>query len=201
MQTINSLFDDGELYTFLTENQQNNWKGTRFEKYVGLSTKNKGVFGEALVERFMKTFLGATVSAPTSPGHDRIFDSFKTEIKFSLANSPRNKKIGQKLINPDEFTFNHIAIKKDWDRFIFFGVNPNKSQFRVNWRTGCDAPPEYRAYFMNKSDFVKYMDSSQRLFSPQQGGIKGGNDDYMVAGYKKFQNLIQLPFVHDIKKW
>ena len=195
MQMINQLFEDGHLNAILRDNLHNNWKGTLFESYVNLSTKNKGVFGEALVEQFMKKHLGCTVSSPTNVGHDRIFGGYKTEIKFSLANSPMDKKLGQKLINPDEFTFNHIAQNKDWDRLIFFGINPEPSQDRVNWKPG-RKPPQFRAFFMNKVDFKKHMPSS--VFSRQQGGIAGGNDDYMVGGYNKFRSLIKLPFVRPV---
>ena len=195
MQMINQLFEDGHLNSILTDNLHNNWKGTLFESYVNLSTKNKGVFGEALVEQFMKKHVRCSVSSPTNVGHDRIFNGYKTEIKFSLANSPMDKKSGKKLINPDEFTFNHIAQYKDWDRLIFFGINPEPSQDRVNWKPGAK-PPEFRAFFMNKVDFQKHLPSS--VFSRQQGGNDGGNDDYMVGGYNKFQALIKLPFVRPV---
>lgn len=194
MQMINQLFEDGRLNAILTDNLHNNWKGTLFESYVNLSTKNKGVFGEALVEQFMKN-LGCSASSPTNVGHDRIFDGYKTEIKFSLANSPMDKKLGKKLINPDEFTFNHIAQYKDWDRLRFFGINPESSQDRVNWKPGA-RPPQFRALFMTKVDFQKHLPSS--VFSRQQGGNSGGNDDYMVGGYNKFRSLIELPFVRPV---
>jgi hypothetical protein len=54
---------------------------------------------------------------------------------------------------------------------------------------------------MSKEDFTKHMRTCQTIFCRQQGGKKGNNDDYMVGGYRKFQDLINLPFVHDIKKW
>jgi hypothetical protein len=209
---IERLFKDAELESFLIESHKNNWIGTSFEKYVEISTKNKGVYGEFMVEKYME-ISGHSVEPPTDLGHDRIIGGIKTEIKFSLANSPTitsgrdNPLLGQKLINPDEFTFNHIAEGKDWDRLIFFGINPHPNQKDTNWklyhtRTSSQIKPEQiRAYWMSKEDFVKHMRTLQTIFSHQQGGKKGGNDDYMAAGYGKFQYLINLPFVHDIKKW
>ncbi len=196
------IFENANLIEFLDTNQHNNWEGTPLEKYCTLSTKNKGVYGEMVVEEYMTTVLKCLVEPPTNPGHDRIIDGYKTEIKFSLANSP-NKK-GQKLICPDEFTFNHLAQNKDWERFIFFGVNPSSSNTNVRWETGKKLPSEIRAYYMTKNDFRNYMAHTNivsGLFSPQQGGKKGGNDDYMLAGYNKFQKLINLPFVHPIGEW
>ena len=190
------IFENAHLLKFLDVNQHNNWEGTPLEKYCSLSTKNKGVYGEMVVEEYMITVLKSLVESPTNPGHDRIIDGYKTEIKFSLANSPRKHDI--KLICPDEFTFNHLAQNKDWERFIFFGVNPSFSNPNVRWESEKELPSEIRGYYMTKKDFRKYMAQANvttGLFSPQQGGKKGGNDDYMLAGYKKFQKLINLPFV------
>ena len=208
---VERLFEDAELENFLIESHKNNWIDTPFEKYPEISTKNKGVFGEKVVEKYME-LSGYSVESPIDTGHDRIIGGIKTEIKFSLANSPmitgKNSPLrGQKLINPDEFTFNHIAEGKDWDRLIFFGINPHPNQKDTNWklyhtRTSSQIKPEQiRAYWMSKKDFVKHMRTCQTIFCRQQGGKKGNNDDYMVGGYRKFQDLINLPFVHDIKKW
>lgn len=208
---VERLFQDAELENFLIESHKNNWIGTLFEKYIEVSTKNKGVFGEFMVEKYME-ISGHSVEPPTDTGHDRIIGGIKTEIKFSLANSPtikgaRNPLLGQKLINPDEFTFNHIAEGKDWDRLIFFGINPHSKQKGTNWglyhkrASSQIKPKQIRAYWMSKEDFGKHMRTLQTIFSRQQGGKKGNNDDYMTAGYRKFQDLINLPFVHDIKKW
>ncbi len=208
---IGTLFEDGELTKFLDENQHNNWEGTKFEQYPFLSTKNKGCFGEALLEKYMHLVLGYEVKNPTNTGHDRIMSGWKTEIKFSLANSPMvNRKssvhFGRKLIKPDEFTFNHIATKKDWDRLIFFGVNPLPSNQNMLWecKEHLPPPPQLRGFYMTRDDFAHYMDNENmitKVFAHQQGGDKSDNDDYMVAGYRKFQKLINLPFVKPIEEW
>jgi len=202
-----ALFEHHTLTNFLTNNQHNNWVGTPIEKYVGLSTKNKGVYGEMAVELHMSNE-GCTVRLPENPGHDRIFDDIKTEIKFSVANSPKENRNGpykgRKMINPDQFTFNHIAEKKDWARLIFCGVNPSLDNPNVLWPHPSAQPPELRMFWMHKADFVRYMagpNKKSRLFSRQQGGEGGSNDDYMLAGSNKFQKLINLPFVYPIEKW
>jgi len=198
---IENAFKDGELKELMLKAQQSNWSNTHFKHYVGMSTKNKGVLGEAFVE---KLFLaeGFEVLPPTNPGHDRIIGGHKAEIKFSLANSPLNKKLDKRLIVPDQFTYNHIACDKDWDRFIFCGVNPAPSHdpSKVLAHPKNRALSQLRLYFMGKSDFIKYMSAQNTgLFSRQQGGEKGGNDDYMLAGMHKFYRLIDLPFVKEVK--
>ena len=206
---IDVLFEDRELTNIIKDNQSNNWEGTYFEGYESLSTKNKGVLGEAFVEKYMHLVLGCKVQPPENPSHDKIISEFKTEIKFGLAHSPkvRRKGIyeGRKMIVPDEFTFNHIAIEKDWERFIFCGVNPMPSNQNTLWvHTAESLPDQLRMFFMTKSDFAYYMNNRNRtenIFAHQQGGDKSDNDDYMVAGYRKFQKLINLPFVKPIEEW
>ena len=148
---IENAFKDGELLEFMRTSQQNNWLNTYFENYGGLSTKNKGEFGEMFVEKLFRG-AGSTIEKPTNPGHDRIIDGYKTEIKFSLANSPLWKKTNQRLIVPDEFTFNHIACEKDWDRFVFCGVNPSKSHDsdKIRIKQTHREYPHLRLYFMEK---------------------------------------------------
>jgi hypothetical protein len=199
---IASAFKDGELQQFMIEAQQNNWDSTPFEHYCGMSTKNKGGFGEVFVEKQLR-LLGIEILPPLNPGHDRRADRITTEIKFSLANSPCCTKTGERLIVPDEFTFNHIACNKDWERFIFCGVNPssdhNPSRIRIKKTHRLDIP-EVRMYFMKKTDFVEYMNTENtNLFNKQQGGKNGGNDDYMLAGLNKFYRLIDLPFVKEVE--
>lgn len=176
----------------------NNWIGTEWESYHIISPKHKGAMGEAYVEGYMNR-KGSHVTSPINTGHDRIIDGYKSEIKFSLASSNSEKKDG-KLIDIDSFTFNHIAVNKDWDRFIFFGINPNKNNPRI--RNKSANKPEIRAYFMTKDDFKKHMSINGRhcgVFKPQQGGKNSNNDDYFVSG--DIGKLISLPFVKPISEW
>jgi hypothetical protein len=204
MSLHQKIFENKNLEDYINKSLHNNWVGTYFEDYPRMDPKQKGHFGEEYVEGFMELSFNSEVSAPLNPGHDRIIDGYKTEIKFSLANSPKNPKTGEKLIQPDAFTFNHIAVNKDWDRFIFFGVNPNHDQVNqtISEHNRTETPPIIRAYFMEKEDFRNYMSESYRQpFRRQQGGEKSNNDDYIVPGIKNFYKLIDLPFIKEINLW
>ena len=94
-----------------------------FANYHKLGNKQKGVLGEYFVQEYMKALKGSTVADPTDTGHDRIIDGYKTEIKFSLANSTRN------VININKFIINHVAIGKDWERLILRDVDCGADRF------------------------------------------------------------------------
>jgi len=193
MTLTNQIFESMDLDKHIEKQLHNNWEGTRFEDYPRMDPKGKGSFGEAYVEGLMK-LRGSTVEPPTNPGHDRIIDIKKTEIKFSLASS--NSKKDGKLIDPDSFTFNHIAAEKDWEWFIFLGINPELDNPNIRAPKDMDEWPTHRMYVMNKEDFVSYLASGQnKVFKEQQGGKKATNDDYMVAGKSGFRKLAALPFV------
>jgi hypothetical protein len=200
-----TIFENKNLKEYIYASLHNNWGGTHFEFYPHMDPKQKGHFGEKYVEGFMEEVMGSNIENPEGTGHDRIIDGYKTEIKFSVANSIKTKE-GEKLIQPDAFTFNHIAVEKDWERFIFFGINPRSDQpnQRLTDKNRTSSPPIIRAYFMEKKDFSIYIqnDSDNRHpFRRQQGGEKGNNDDYIVPGISKFYQLIDLPFVKEITKW
>tara|TARA_R100000808_G_C2139233_1_gene147203 strand:- start:754 stop:1365 length:612 start_codon:yes stop_codon:yes gene_type:complete len=203
MSLHQKIFENKNLKEYIDRSLHNNWRGTYFEDYPRMDPKQKGHFGEEYVEGFMEMQLGAKVESPTNPGHDRIIDGYKTEIKFSLANSVRTKD-DQKLIQPDTFTFNHIAAEKDWERFIFFGINPNYDQKNqiISEKNRTSKPPLIRAYFMEKKDFVEYINQIDRKpFRKQQGGEKSDNDDYIVGGISNYYKLIDLPFIKEIEMW
>ena len=92
----------------------------------------KGKFGEKFVENYM-THLGYTVEERHNgdPGHDRIIDGKKIEIKFSIANKVNG------VPRKDRYLINHISLSKDWDRLIFFGIkmfSGNRNSIRKNKR-------------------------------------------------------------------
>ena len=194
MNITDTIFENKEVSEYMEKQLHNNWSGTKFEDSPRLDPKQKGVFGELYVEALMRT-LGRKVIPPEGTGHDRIIDGVKTEIKFSLAGS--NRKKDGKLIDPDSFTFNHIAMEKDWDQFIFLGINPptdsqnTRSFENKTW-------PTHRLYVMDKADFVAHMNNGSTIFKHQQGGNKSDNDDYCVFGRNSFYELINLPFVREV---
>lgn len=173
---LDSLFDDGTLSSYIKSKNVDLWKDTYYEGYSFLSPKQKGGFGELMVERYM-TKKGSVVLPKTNEGHDRIIDGFKTEIKFSLCN-----KTSKNILTQDYFFINHVSIGKDWDRLIFMGVNPNSNNNRILWFT--------------KQEFIEDI---QNLFANQQGGIGLGNDDFKLSG--KIDKLLNNKLVKSIDIW
>ena len=115
--------------------------------------------------------------APTSTkGYDRIINGIKTEIKFSLA----QKDIKNNSIKPNTFIINHVSEKKDWERLIFLGINPNNTEPLLFW--------------LSKDDFQKHIITEVCCFRRQQGGKDGENDDYICSAAKVIE-LSELPFI------
>ena len=197
MKITDQVFESMKLYEMVEKCLHNNWEGTPFRDYPRMDAKGKGAFGEDYVEGLMM-LLGRSVMPPVNAGHDRIIDIKKTEIKFSVANSNNKNKKG-KLIDPDCFTFNHIAADKDCEEFIFLGINPHLDNPNIRPPKNMTTWPTHRAYTMSKEDFVSYLRSgNNKVFKKQQGGKKSANDDYMVTGRAGFYKLIALPFVKEI---
>lgn len=186
-----SIWDDGFLRSFIENNAYDPWVNTPFEGYVNISPKQKGEFGEQFVERYATIMDLSVERAPTSTaGHDRVIDGYRTEIKFSVAHRDDLKRgLGPDGLNikPNCFTFNHIAVEKDWERLLFVGINgANKSDWVIKWFT--------------KEDFVTELQSPNTIFKHQQGGKKSDNDDYMCAGTRAEQ-LVSKPWVHLFSDW
>jgi len=196
MKIIKSITKSRVIAEYYDKSLSNNWVGTEWEKYPLLDPKQKGGLGEVIVEEIMKGNKH-TVTPPEDPGHDRIVDNKKVEIKFSLANS--NSRKDGKLIDPDSFMFNHIAIGKNWDVFVFCGINPKKNNPNIRESDHTDWP-EYRIYTMNKKDLVRHLSSGDPTpFRKQQGGKKASNDDWIVCGRDGCLQLFALPFVKEYK--
>ena len=153
IDSLDQFFEDGVLQEYVKSKVNDPWRGTNFEGYLNLSATQMGAFGETLVTKIMKN-LGSTIEPRINPGHDKIIDGYKTEIKFSLS------------LKENHFSFNHIATHKDWDRIILLGVNPN-NKFHMNW--------------IYKKDFVDNINSDACIFRRQQGGGDGKNDDFMYT--------------------
>lgn len=170
---FDNIFFDGQIKNFVLGKTQDIWKGTNLEGYIYLNPRQKGTFGEMVVEKFM-TFNGHIVEPRKNSGHDRIIDGIKTEIKFGVCNKG----------DEDCFIINHISKEKDWERLIFFGVNLTEQNSRIIWFT--------------KEDFCLILEKSKDIFSHQQGGKKIKNDDYMCSNFKQ---LLKQSFVKHISEW
>ena len=180
------IFSDGDLADYLKTNTSDPWKGTLFEGYVHMGAKQKGAFGEMFVEKIMKSMGHEVTPAPTSTaGHDRVVNGIPTEIKFSLAT--RNKTGG---VTRNSCIINHMSKSKDWKRLVFVCINAavptNPDDWLIRWFT--------------HDDFCTHLQSTDTLFSSQQGGQKGGNDDYMCSG-AKVKKLIDEEFVKTLDQF
>ena len=127
----------------------NPWKGTPLEDYYALNPASKGNKAEEIVSKIL-TSLFYEVKPRLNPGHDRIINDVKTEIKFATAVNRNNQW---------QCIFNHIGFEKDWDQILLVCVNGD-----------C----EIRGVVFTKENFPK------DLLSHQQGGASSVNDDYMI---------------------
>ena len=136
----------------------NPWEGTILEGYYALNPASKGSKGEQTVEEILKQ-LGHEVKSRCNPGHDRVVNGVKTEIKFALAVN-RNENF--------QCIFNHIGMEKDWDEIILCCVNGDL---------------EIRMVSFTKDNFP--LD----LCSRQQGGSSSSNDDFMCNATNSYSIL------------
>ena len=148
----------------------NPFADTAWAPYLALHPKRKGAAGEQYVKEVLKS-QGFEVLPRTSAGHDCTVDGFKTEIKFSLASK------GVK----DQFTWNHLACEKDYDRVILVGINVDE---------------EDRWFWFDRADFCN---SWSDAFSYQQGGQKAMNDDFFRLG--DCTPLFDLTWMHSMDQW
>lgn len=166
---LSEYFKDGEIRKYIDSKKHDPWAGTIFEGYLKLSNTQMGAVGEILVKKIMRN-LGHEIIPRQNQGHDIIIDGYKTEVKFSLTKS--------------HFSFNHLSIKKDWDRVILMGVKGEE---------------DYSLYWFKKEDFIEHINSKENLFNRQQGGVDGDNDDYMITN--NFEKLKKTNLLHDISSW
>ena len=137
-----------EAYKGLYENV---WVGTPYETYYKLSSKAKGTFGERQMKKIFLLF-GHVIEKSLNVEHDMIVDGSKVEIKFSLASEPTDKKLDAKRIEVNGFIFNHIGLKKDWEKLVLCGINPKKTNPFINFRKRT-APKEWEE--LGKPDLLE----------------------------------------------
>ena len=83
MNKFDNILNCDEVLNYYDNFLTNNWKGTPFEKYPLIDPKQKGVLGEMIVEKIMRSE-GHTVKPPTDTGHDRIINNKKINSAFSM---------------------------------------------------------------------------------------------------------------------
>ena len=171
-----SITSERALKRFIRDNRDcpDPWRRTVYANLRNISNKKKGEFGEILatnhaIER------GFTVEGvPPNIGHDRIFNGLRTEIKFSQAQQvPR---AGGKVHRDNYFVINHLGMHKDWERFVFIGLNTDSTIVILHFTRE------------NAGGVV------EDYFTAQQGGSDGNNDDFMCdINPSKLQRMQQDP--------
>lgn len=177
------VLSDAQLLKFL-EPDPDPWTGHPLQGYVYKNNNVKGKYGELFVHTLM-TELGHTVGKAkrSTSGHDRIINDIRVEVKFGAAH--RDKK-NKGFTCPDVFSFNHLSVKKDWERAILIGMNIDTV---------------YAVWF-TKQDFIKELDRPKRYFKRQQSGKNGGNDDWMfMTDTLAWQNFLKENWVKNINQW
>jgi len=154
----------------------NKWEGTPLEDYEKLGAKAKGKYGEGVVKFIFENY-GFKVNPheKENDSYDLIIDGIKTEVKFSGA-TDRNYDW--------QFTFNHIAMEKDWERLVLMGVNGDL-QYKLIWFT--------------KDEVAEIMECKSFL-NHQQGGKYSKNDDFMCTS-NKATKLMNHVYAKTVNQW
>jgi|TARA_B100000282_G_scaffold111306_1_gene78855 hypothetical protein len=168
-----------------------NWTGTKWESHARVPNKAKGSAGELIIKEYLLQN-GNTVKARLNEGHDLICNDHKLEVKFSMAKSIKSKN--SSLICPNNWMFNHIEMGKDWTHIVFVGINPpnnwTKAKASGNWE-------EEIILSASKKDLLEIYKTEKwyEIFRRGQGGDKSNNDDWLIDSEKRFNKLMELPFV------
>lgn len=180
IDSCTSILAGPRCQKYIAANIKDLWKNTPISRYKWMDNNCKGKLGEMMISEMFKQNNHA-VKPRESHGHDLIVDDIKTEVKFSVAQT--NPKT--LTIKPNVFMMNHVSKSKDWQRLVFFGYNPEGHSHVLFWFT--------------KKDFKKIL-AKTNLFSVQQGGQEGNNDDYVI-GAKKLMELYNSEYVKRIEQW
>ena len=168
---------------FLKENFEPKLKdpfeNTPFKGYYFLSPGTKGTIGEKLAVMLFQlngfeSYRQQDIKTKQKkdPGWDILVNDIKTEVKLSLSGSNR-------------WTINHLSMQKSAERIFLLCVNPlTPSNSKYVWFTRSDMT-------------TSIIGNQEKIFSPQQGGKKQKNDDWMCNPTK----LLKSSFVKDISEW
>lgn len=180
LNNINQLLSGPDVQSYINKKNIDLWANTALAGYKWMDSRAKGELGEIIVSKMFQENNHEVKSAENS-GHDRIINGIKTEIKFSLAQTDYVKK----KIKINTFMLNHVSKSKDWDRLIFLGINPEGYDNVMFWFT--------------KADFCDMLVTTD-FFTPQQGGQKGNNDDY-VSSSTKILGLNHCSYTKSLSEW
>jgi len=152
------------------EFSENPFINTRWAPYLSIHPSLKGKAGEKYVTQTLLQH-GYDVRPRVNSGHDFILDNKKFELKFSLASKGK----------PDNFTWNHVGIQKDWDILLTVGIN---LEITDRW------------LWVTKKDFTNFWDEA---WSYQQGGQKAKNDDFGLLD--SVEEYMSLDWVNHFDDW
>ena len=182
---VNVEFDTQE---YITSNLNDFWKDTKFKGYKYLDPKQKGNLGEKWIANYLRK-RGHNVEIPkftkevgNNGPYDLIIDGRNTEVKFGLSHTDNKKG----FVKTDVFSINHVSFCKEWDYFLFIGINLN-TQNRIAW--------------MTKDDFGNILKYTGRdYFNQQQAGKQHKNDDYFSMN-KKPLKWIESKYSRRWEEW
>jgi hypothetical protein len=174
------------------------WIDTDIEGYKFIGNVQKGAVGEVYVSNYMKDKLGSEVlpaDCGTNGPYDRIIGGINTEIKFSAAHSDNDayRKTGvpsikrKKKSGEVDWTINHVAVGKCWERLIFCGMDL------------VDGVAVPNLVWCTKQDFINCLDETT-FFNHGQGGNKGTDDDFMCSATKVYK-WMKSDYTKDIAEW
>jgi len=177
---LSSLLMESDLTGYISENLSDLWEGTPLQGYKLLDNKQKGGYGEVMASKLCEQ-LGLKVTNRVNSDHDMVVNGYKTEVKFSIAQTNKDKT----AINKDVFMMNQVGVGKDYDRLLFIGINPNFEESRIVW--------------FDKKDIKKIINNKD-YFGYQQGGNNAENDDYM-SGSARLIRLINSKYARTLEQW
>lgn len=158
-----------DIQDFIMKKVNDPWINTPFKGIVDMDNISKGILGEKIFKLLMEKY-GWTVTNRTYSGNDCVVGDYLVEVKTSI---PRKSTL----------TINHIAEHKKWDRLVVIALDPITKNQHVFWFT--------------KDDFINEIRNDTRVFTRQQGGKQGNNDDWMTNVTK----LNNTTFIKDICEW
>jgi hypothetical protein len=168
---------------YIKSNLNDFWENTEFKGYKYLDPSQKGMLGEKWIASYLITKGHDVVLPKLNNGpYDLIIDGRKTEVKFGLSHT--NNKKG--FVKTDTFSINHVSTCKEWDYFLFVGINLTTPK-RIAWM----AKDDFR-------DILKY--TGKDYFNKQQAGQNNENDDYMSMG-KKPLKWIESKYSRPWEEW
>ena len=143
------------------------------------------MFTEIFEDGSLTNYIGKNVQDPwqSTPFEGYVHMSPKQKGEFGERFVSKYFELKGSGVKKDSFIINHVSKDKDWERLVFFGINPDNSS-RLVWFT--------------KGDFLAHLESDECLFAHQQGGKSIENDDFICT---KVKDLLECDWVKSVEVW